>query len=459
MQLGAQALVPDPVIAQIEPLLRAEAPALRGEAALALATTRDSRFYPAILAIAHDQEPAARHRALLALGYLEHPGSDVLLNRILRNAPRDSLDRAVTAMALGLLPEEPRVPAIDEFFARVHASSRKRIRDELSSMLLGMLHRPHPSHRAALQSILDDASYRNRPILVLVLENLAKVPLGLEVATLEKLLRNNNAGIVDASLRALNRPTTRLNAGQRKIILDLAERSKSTVEVRIAALGLLTGRRQPEALDLAHTFLDGEVPELAAAAVRTLLKLGGGALRESLEARILATGDTSLQLAMLGAKSAPHSDDFVKACLALASDKTCETARRIRTGLITAEAGWKEVVPVLVDLFLEADDPATMTDLAQALRALDVDLRKKIYPTKTLADTARLGDRVHALLAAGHKQAPSLLIEILATKTTPQDVKAAIVRAYRLTHLTTLEDRVLALAPAGVRALLKQSAN
>ena len=159
--------MPDPILAQIEPLLRSEDPAVRGEAALALATSRDRRFYQAILEMASDKAQAARHRALLALGHLQHPGTDTILQQTLRTSSRDSLDRLLAAMALGILPEEPRIPAIDEFFVRVHSSSQRRIHGEFSSLLLGMLHHPQAPYRKSLESFLEDASYRNRPILAL----------------------------------------------------------------------------------------------------------------------------------------------------------------------------------------------------------------------------------------------------------------------------------------------------
>ena len=218
----AQAIVLDPVIAQIEPLLQSKSPALRGEAALALASTRESRYYAPILELASDPKPAARHRALLALGYLQQPGTDAPLTRTLTDAPRDSLDRAVSTMALGLLPEEPRIPAIHEFFVRVHSSSRKRIQNEFTSMLLGLLHGQHPAYRSSLESILEDASYRDRPILVLVLQNLAKMPRGVDTSVLFELLHSPNPALAETSLQAMMRPGIKLSADQHSPVRRLA---------------------------------------------------------------------------------------------------------------------------------------------------------------------------------------------------------------------------------------------
>jgi len=451
----AQAIVLDPVIAQIEPLLQSKSPALRGEAALALASTRQSRYYAPILQLASDPKPAARHRALLALGYLQQPGTDAPLHQTLTDAPRDSLDRSVSTMALGLLPEEPRIPAIDEFFVRVHSSSRKRIQNEFTSMLLGLLHGQHPAYRSSLESILEDASYRDRPILVLVLQNLAKMPRGVDTSVLFELLRSPNPALAETSLRALMRPGVKLSAAQRKVITGLARGSKVPTSVRSAALRLLTRLRRPAALDLADSFLRGKKPALAAAAVHTILKLGGGSLREALEHQIINTGDANLQLAMLEAKTPPHGNKFIEACLAMASDTSAGTAHRVHTTLICAGAGRKAIQPILTDLFLTADDPTMLNKLAYALRQLDIDIRKKVYPTKTLKDTARLADRLHALLAAGHKQTTSLLTEVLAAKATPDDLRAEVVRAYRLNQLPNVDRKSLDLAPPGVRALLQ----
>jgi hypothetical protein len=450
----AQDPLPDLIIAAIEPLLQSSSAELRGEAALAVATTREPRFYPPILEVAHDKEPAARHRAILALGYLQHPGSDVFLDRVLRKAPKDSLDRSLAALALGLLPDQPRVPALDRFFAELTSSSRKRYHDRLNCMLLGLLHEAHPSRLTVLGDLLQNASYRNRPVLELVLENLARMPTTLEPRVLVAMLRSTNPQVVAASLRVLARHRIELDDQGQARILKLADRP-ATPAVRTAALEVLTALRHPASFDVARELLAADDPELAAAGVRTMLNLGGSTLREPIENRILAAGDGEVQAAMFDAKAPPHSDGFVTACLKIAGDTSSGPVRRLRAAKVAAAAGWKEVTPIVVTLFLEAGTADELLCGAGQLTALDADLTNKIHPAKTLVDTELMPVRLGALLRAGHKQARGLLLSILADPATDAVTRIAVIRAYRLAYLPSLPAAARSLAPAGVQELLR----
>ncbi len=422
---------------------------------MALATTRNNRFYAPILALAADKEAATRQRAILALGYLQQPGADILLNRILQKAPRGSLDRSLAAMALGLLPEEPRLPAVDEFFAKVLGSSRKRIHDELSSILFGFLHQPHPTYRSSLLSILEDTSYKDRTVLVLVLENLAKISDGIPTDQLFELLDSSNPRLVQTSLHILVRSSAKLTSKQINTIAALASRARVSPAIRSSALRLLSERRYPKSIELANTLLKSKDPILVAAAVHTIAKLGGGTLREHLESRIIKTTDTRLQRAMLEAKAAPHGDAFREACLGWASDKTIEDKRRISAALIVAATGQKNIIPTLTDLFLRARDLATMVQLAKALQSLGMDLCSKVYPTKSLEDAALLPARLQALITANHKQTGLVMVDILTTKTVPKGTQADAIRAYRLGLSGALNKDLADLAPAGLRSFLQ----
>jgi len=453
--MPAQAAVPDPVIAQIEPLLRAEDPTVRGEAALAVASSGDRRFYQPLLQMAADKAPAARHRALLALGHLQHAGTDSVLDQTLREAPRGSLDRSLAAMALGILPAEPRTPAIDEFFVRVHSSSQKRIHDEFSSMLLGMLHHPQAPYRKSLESFLEDASYRDRPILALVIRNLASLTPGIDTALLFTLMDSSNLAIQGASLRAMRNPQSDLTQDQREVIRKLARNQRADPELRADALSLMTHRRQPESLKLAGEFLQGKAPALAAAAIRTTLKLGGGTLRTDLERFILDTADAAMQTAMLEAKSPPHSKAFVRGCFKVAIDKSASHHQRTPAALICAAGGEKRIRPIITSLFLQASHTESMATLARALRQLKVDIRDKVYPPRNFEDTVRLPKRLRALLSAGHPQSASLLTEVLAAKTTTPEQRALVLRAFRTSQLPSIPQSSLQIAPQGVRDLLE----
>ena len=430
--LGAQ--IPDPALLAIEPILRAESAELRGEAALALASTGEERHYQAVLALASDPEPAARQRALLALGYLGRPGPEALLRRILTKAPRDSVDRLSAAIALGLLPDEPRLYAIDEFFERASGASQKRVNDEFICLLLGMAQRPHPLRQTILEEYLEDDTYRDDDILALVITALARTGTRPTAALIGQLSSENNR-ITEAVLRGLAQPDITCTEDERREIIRLAKFHRSD-RVRSAALDLLTYRRDAEALELASEAIADNSSKVAAAAVRAILKLGGGTMREQAAQTILETRDPKRQAEMLRAKSSPHRKEFVDACLSLATDTRQDLLVRICAAKIAAEAGHHQIAPVLRRLFLEAQDLSAMSIAASALQELDSDLDN--LPTKTIEDLAQLQNRLRALLGAGHKGGTDNLLRILDPKKAGGDYRLEAVRAYRLTRLEPL---------------------
>ncbi|MCA8957091.1 MAG: HEAT repeat domain-containing protein [Planctomycetes bacterium] len=451
--VAAQGLVPDPLVVAIEPLLKSTSPELRGEAALALASTGSPSFYAPLLALAADPHPAARHRAILALGHLGHPGTDVLLQRILDKGPKDAPDRPLAALALGLLAEQPRVPAIDQFFERLDGSSPRRMRPLLGSLLVGMLRTPHPSRVTVLRNVLENASYRRQPILSLVAANLAQVPSKENAAALVATLRRDNPELLRAALRALADPRLDMAPEEIRHVIRLARtHGKSTV--RAEALRLLARRRIPEALELAAQALQTQDPGLVGAAIHTALRLGGGELRDQVEARILATPDPRLRAAMTAAKTGPHSDGFVRRNLETARDIGTPFELRVQATRVVAEAGWDEIGPVASTLFFGTDRPHAARILAGALAAAKAPIDKRIHPATTVEDALRLPLRLDALVASGHPDAPSLLLRILKDPHAGNELRLAAVRAYRLAKLGGASPEELANLPPAVLRLV-----
>ena len=435
--LGAalQAQVPDPALLAIEPMLRAESPELRGEAALALASTGEERHYSALLALASDPEPAARQRALLALGYLGRPGPEALLHRVLTKTPRDSADRLPAAVALGLLPDEPRLHAIDDFFDRASDTSQRRFKDEFVCLLLGMSQRPHPLRQTILEEYLEDDTYQDDDVLALVVSALARTG-NRPAPALYGQLDSENEKISEAALRGLAQPDISCTEEERRQIIRLAKNHRSE-SVRSAALDLLTYRRDAEALQLAEDAIKDRSARVAAAAVRAILKLGGGKLREQTEQTILETDDPKRLAELLRATSGPHRKEFVDACLSLATNTRQDLLVRICAAKIAAEAGQHQIAPVLRNLFLEAQELSAMSIAASALHELDAELEN--LPTKTVEDLTQLQNRLRALLGAGHKGGTRNLLRILDPAKAGGDYRLEAVRAYRLTRLQPLE--------------------
>ena len=450
---AAQNPTSDPVILAIEPLLDSQSAVVRGEAALALAATGESKYHADILGLAVDPEPAARHRAILALGLLGQPGSDILLSRVLKKSARDSDERFLAALALGLLPDEPRVPAIDEFFNRASSASRKRIRTELVCVLIGFRKLPHPQRMTTLRGFISDATYRNRAELSLVIESLARVPSAQNREAFLGQLGTKNSEILMASLTALADRRVKFQRSHWERILHLAEHAP-TPGVRARALDLLAFHRQAEALGVAGRALLGQAPESVAAAIRTVLTLGGSPLREGVEDRILATAEPMLQAAMLRAKKVPHGDDFVKACIAISRD--AERSFEVRAGAtkIVAEAGWKELLPTATQLFLSARDRESAERLALAMERLGATIDDKFLPAKTVEEVALLPMRLRALMSAGSVNAFKILLGLL-TKPPSNGLQLDALRAYRSVRLDFLDNTSRALLPPLLRKLLE----
>jgi HEAT repeat protein len=450
--VSAQDPAPDPIVLAIEPLLQSDSALVRGEAALALAATGDPKYHPQILDIATDKDPVARHRGMLALGLLGQPGSDILLDRVSRKSSRDSVERLLAALALGLLPDEPRVPAIDDFFRRAGSASRKRIRDELVCLLLGFRRTPHPQRLTVLRTFVADATYRNRSELALVIDILARVPSVDNRTTFLAQLGSKNKEISIATLAALADRRVTFEPKHWKQIQRIAEHAAHQ-SVRAAALDLLAFHRKPDALGIAGRFLHGEDPECVGAAIRTILALGGSTLRQNIEDRILATTDSPLRSAMLRAKKGPHGDAFVKACIDIARSGEHSFELRASATKIVAEAGWSDLLPTATRLFLAARDPESAADLAVALERLGVTVDDKVLQTKTVEDVALFPMRLRALLAAGSQQALATTLQYL-TKPPSDAVQLDALRAYRSVRVNLFDKASWRLVPPALHDLL-----
>jgi hypothetical protein len=447
----------EPLVLKAEELLRHRSPELRGEAALILASTRVQRHHAAILEIARDRHPEARLRGILALGILGAPGSEVLLGSVLQGgATQVGPDCMAAALALGLLPEGHPAHAVDEYLVRFRRSSYRRQRDVLASMLVGMTRDQRPSRVTALRSLLEDDANRDVGLRTLIIQILVAVPGALDEEEVDGLLASPREEELTALLGSLVSAQRRLPAPQLVQIERIAARDRSP-RVRAAALDYLTLNRHLPALELATQALDSDHPEELAAAVRNSVKLGGGALCNALESRILEEDAPALQAAMLAAFTGYHSDGFRKGCAGLAMDRTRPLAVRVHAAVIAVAMGEPALAPLLRRMFLDAQDPELLTLLATALVRVSphAPLVASIHPPAALEDLARLGQRLRALVAAGHPEAYELLSQALKDNALDPVTKADLLRAWRLGAWSLLDPSQVEMLPAVLIALLR----
>jgi HEAT repeat protein len=445
-------LVEPAIQAQLTELLEHENPELRGEAALAAATTsRDPSLYATILEIAQDEEATARHRAIVAVGLLASPGAEVFLGDLLTRSRAGSVERLLAALALGMLPEETTAPARDEFLHRMQGGNMKRNRDALVSLLLGLSTSPHPSKMEALRELVDEAAIKDPVVRRLLIQVLALVPSPENTTLLVKMLEAPTAEVVTAALEGLLDRRYRLDDETLKRIDKLARRAGNP-DVRAAALDILVSRRQLAALDLAPKAISSKHVSMIGAGMRAALRLGGGGVRRELDNSTLLRRNPLQQARMLEVSRGPHAREFLLRISEIAKGNDAPMELRVQAAAVVAAAGWKSIVPALSNLFLLAEKPRHLATLAECLRDLDVDLTAKIYPAKGVEGVHRLPRRLRALIAAGNTQAVAAVCKALRNKDLPAETKVEMLRAYRLAH-QPWSDAQLKLAPEAIQAL------
>lgn len=446
----------DTVQTELEALLQDSDPTLRGEAALALATTKDPRYHTRIRAIAKDRREAARLRGLVALGVLGAPGAETLLGDVLLRPGRETPDRSAAALGLGLLPDSFPAPAIERYLNRVDGGSYRKHHDTLTSLLVGFSIAPHPSRAPSLVALLEDDANRDPDVHRLALRALAHVPGGLPDTDLAEWLTSRHESARLGMLEALLSAQRDLTPDELSKIEVAAVKDRSP-RVRAAALRVLTQQRKLSSLQLGMVALRSTHTEEAAAGVENARRLGGGTIRVAMESQILHTTRPDLQAAMLRAYDASSNEEFIDGCLRLAEDRRSAESVRVHAAALAARSGERKSRAALRRLFVEAEDAANLRVLARAILALDPSLigSDRVFPAATSTDLRLLPVRMEALLSAGYPGAGALLREALTSDDLRANTKALLVRALRMALLRDEDARLLAALPPSVQAAVE----
>jgi len=440
----------------LEVLLSDRNPSIRGEAALALAATGDSKYHSAIREITRDRSRAARLKGIVALGVLGSPGAETVLGELLLAPGPPSPDRDAAALSLGLLPDSFPVPAIERYFNRVDGGSYRKNHDTLSSMLVGLSLAPHPSRVPTLARLLDDAANRDPRLRRLAMLALAANPDALPQIETAEWLGSKHEDERLGALEAIE--ATGEDPGQEaiKLIGRTARRDRSP-RVRAAALRVLTRLRHPDSLELSVVAIGSRHVEEVAAGVDTARRLGGGTIRMAMEDQILHAKRADLQAAMLAEYDASANPEFVTGCLRLAEDRRTAEAVRVQAASLAARSGERKSGGTIRELFAQAKDVANLRALAAAAHTLDPSLISldRVFPPTSGDDLRLLAARTEALLAARHPGAPGLLKEALGSELLQTGTRAQLLRALRRVALGHLDAEVSRALPKALGAAIE----
>ncbi len=436
-----------PVEASIAAMLAHDDGEVRGEAALALAVSGDSRHYPRLLALARHRDPQAAVRALVALGELGTAGAESLLGDVLLRPGHSVARRAAAAYALAILPDDRGARAVDGFLRRISGGGHRRHREPLAALLHGIARRGDASRAPALERLLGDKSYRDPLLRRLTLR--AWAACDGRALDLRQWLRaeaeHDRLGALEAVLR---RPQA-LTAEVAPLVLALATDDPSP-EVRGTALRALTAARAPAALVAAQHALKSTAPVEVAAAVAAVRAFGAQVARRDLLLRALQHPTERVQQAMLAAHDRGRAlpTDLSDACLQVARDRRNSGAVRSAAAALAARTGDREAVITLQELFLELEESHSLTRAAAglALLAPRTALPTDLDAPATASDRRLQAVRIEALLRARHPQGGARLVAALQDERLGAGERARLLRAWRL------RDRER--EPAALRALL-----
>ena len=418
-------------------LLSDPVPRVRGEAALVLAAGREARDFEAIRRVAGEAEPESAHRAMVALGILAAPGTSQLLVPLLPEPGARIEDRGVVAaFALALLPDDQGSAELARVLVRTRQGSFRRQQPLLHALALGTSLRSGTMHAGALEQLLHDQALKDPVVRSLLLASLGRIE-GMPVdADLEAAFASPQAAERRAALQVLTGRT----AFQPWVdtALRLQERDPDP-QVRALALALLTRARHQQALERSVRMLRATDAVERAQAVRTLLQLGGGAVRSAVESAIRTEADATLATAMLLALRGSPSEAMVRWSREAALDPRKAPDLRTACALVALDAHAGEMVPVLTAGLQEGSESVAREAAAAALRRIDDSLDVAALAPASAVHAERTARVLGSLLRTGHPQAASHALRLLEDAEAGPAVRAAVLSAVRTALLPWLD--------------------
>lgn len=447
-QIAPPTLRPELAAAVVARLADAD-PVVRGEAALLAALDATPAIEAKLLALAKDDQPAARLRARIALGRCRREAALDALILHLDDGSHGDDDAIADAFGLGLAGFEGEAAIARVLIAAEHASWKRR-RDVVLALLLGLRGDARPTATAALRRAYDDDSNRDPEVRALLLARLVAHDPSLDDKALRRALERDALPERLAALRGLaaaNRPVTG------DLLADVARLAGHAPEdeARAAALATLARVGSPQAHTLAAKAVRAGGPATAAEALRVLRQTDGAVALRAVAAQLLGERDPARAAALLAGFDAPPPAELRDRCAALAADAANPPALRAAAAMLLARAEPARGSPLALALFRRDAGPDALAGLAVALQRDPAGVPPTRATLPDGLDLARATSRWSALLAAHHGEALELAAKAIAGDPTVAPPLPAL-RALRAAFV--LPEPTHPAAPAVLRALL-----
>ncbi|MHC5065363.1 MAG: HEAT repeat domain-containing protein [Planctomycetota bacterium] len=417
-------------------LLADEDPILRGEAAIALSLSGQPAQHRRLVAVAEDRAIGARIRGILSVGFLAAPGAEDFLGKVLEESDLGSAEHMAAALALGAIPDDHPTPAIDSYLAVAIGGSYRRHGPSLCALLYGLSLSPHPSRRHVLETLMGDASNRDELLRGMTVMAMAEISPDLVLENMADLLRDRSESTRLASLQAILSHDVLLEEDDYVRVSGLAKKARR-VDTRIAATEVLIRHRRPIVLDIANRSLESPAPKEAAVAVRAILNLGGGALREALEERIMSEESANIKTRMLSEWKGQATPRFIESCFELATDPRNSNALRSASAIVVATAGQERINPTLRRLVSKTRDPDLLSRLLARIRASEggEDHILALYPSSP-EESLAFQRQLKALLGMRQSAAEDLLARALEDSRFSADYRAKLLASWSRRELS-----------------------
>lgn len=380
-------------------------PVVRGEAALVVAPSLPAQHQGTLLAMARDPAPAARHRALIALGLAGTPAAMQLLDDVLQDTgTRGEDDGVAAAFAVGLLPAERATTITARVLTAMARGSWKRQRPALLALLSSMSSQPERGEGMALRLLLDDESNRDPDVRALLLGLLLPIDRTLDGKPIRRVLERGSDAERCAVLAWLATEPVPPDAELLAMVERLATHGDPAA-VRARALAVLTRASHLPALDIAARALRSAQPVECGQGVRSMLAIGGARLLRALAQRVTEEKDPSCKAAMIAGFDAPLTPELADHCAALAADPTAPWPLRSVAAITLARSLPERAAPLLRDVFRVTTETAALPALARALQRCAAEPVALPRLLEEATELLQQRDRWCALLVAEHPEA------------------------------------------------------
>lgn len=409
---------------------------VRGEAAMVVAGAGQRDSAVTLQQLAVDPAPAARQRALLALGQLADAGTVLRLDECLRaNSDRSEQDAVAAAFALGLSPATVAHGALSQLFNTIVQSSWKRQRDPLLAVLLGLSANPDTVDPVPLRRLYDDASNRDPEVRALLLHLLLKheKQTADDRATwLRRVLARDSEAERDVALRHLVGEAPPTDQELLRQVGWMASHG-STGALRAQALRALARWRHPLARAVAEAALGGDDAATAGEGMRTLSANADAKTLTELGALALAEQRPPVKAALLAGFLAPLPAPLRDQCVQLAADTSAPVAVRSAAALALARAEPTRAETLLRDVFRSCELAPQLAALAQAMATGSAPVPlDRLLPHGI--DLRLDPERWIALLRAGHPEAERQVLMHLQDRNATADTLRTTLRVWRRAH-------------------------